>query len=523
MRTVSDELRAAAQNAIQSRPEQYVMVRNRFFGKDQINSQFEIEWARLPNVLSIDIDETVDTAAKSFTITIENKDGLFSPDYAKTKRPAGFQWRGSGDSSWFRQIYPNTEIQIHWGYDGHVVKVLTGYIDDIRIDAESQTIAINGRSKYKRAISNDIVPDPGKEYITTDPNLNMRDVVQAVLTDAGLTCTGDLVKVPFTGELYYAVVPHGKRGESYDAVVREIADSVAWTLTEDQHGNIHFHEIPEYTRDEPADVMVDDYKDIISLEYEFGDIGLAGRIYVKCGDAVNAFTSAYIEQDLLDYQRRTLEFDIPWANSPSRRRLVAKSQFTQMLQRWRRVSLTIPANPAIELWDNISVREKISTATQTYHVRGIRTTFNEQGFTQTLEMFSNIGFNQPPQSPNGSDIPTIDAAVGRGYITLRDTGLEDGDRITVWLNGNPVISFAKLIATGRPYFFDLVPGENVFIIEGISAGTQNGLNASLVLVDAAGVQSSTIPLNFDRTNVDEQTGYYRVRPRITWVVRGIQT
>ncbi|MFX8004349.1 hypothetical protein ABTK66_18380, partial [Acinetobacter baumannii] len=178
-----------------------------------------------------------------------------------------------------------------------------------------------------------IVPDPGKEYITNDPNLNMTDVVKAILADAGLTCKGELVKVPFTGELYRAVVKHGKRGETYDSAAREIADSIAWTLMEDQHGDIHFFQIPEYTRDEPADVIVDDFKDIINLEYEFGDVGLAGRIYVKCGEAVNAFTSAYIEQDLLAYQRRVLEFDIPWANSPSRRRLVAKSQFTQMLQR----------------------------------------------------------------------------------------------------------------------------------------------------------------------------------------------
>ncbi|WP_338749776.1 hypothetical protein [Bacillus sp. FJAT-52991] len=521
MRVINDDLFQSITNQFQigesRRPTQYVMVRNRFWGKTKPeHSHFDIEWARLPNVLSIDIDETTESPAKTFTIVLENKDGLFSPDYSKGKRPIGFVWRGVGDSAWFRQLYPNTELQIHLGYGDDIRKMLTGYIDNVRINAQEQTITITGRSKYKRAITNTIFPPKGREYFIERTNINIYHAVKALLETAGLEVTGSPVNVPGTNTLYETGVKLGKRGQAFDEVVREVVNSLFHTLTENSHGVIKFQQLPKYSRSDPADFIVDDYLHIKELEYEMDDTELYGRILVTCGEAKSAFTSSYIEQDILLGQRREVELDVPWANSPAKRHLAARAYITQMLYKWRRLSIAIPANPAIELWDIVGIREKISTTTQTYHLRGIRTSFSTSGFFQILEASSNIGFAPQKMPPPPSDLPMITRKAGAGYFTVSGSA---GDRVALIINGQR----SKDIKLGESVNVpaNLKVGSNVIITEGVSAGPKDGLSANLRFTDSTGVTTMVQTINYPRTEVDEPTGFYKVRPRSTWVIEGV--
>lgn len=522
MRYISDRLFQAITNQFQidshgRQPMQYVMVKNRFWRQPTPpNSDFNIEWARLPNVISIELDETVESPAKSFSITLENKDGLFAPDYAKNKRPTSFVWRGNADSSWFRQLYPNTEIQIHLGYGDDIQKVLTGYIDNVRINAEAQTITITGRSKYKKAITNTIFPPKGREFFIERKDINIYHAVKALLEDVGLEVEGAPVRVPITGEWYETGVRLGKRTQTYDEVAREVVNSLFHTLTENAHGVIRFRHLPQYSRSDPADFIVDDFLHIKELEYELDDVELYGRALVKYDKYASSFISGYIERDILLGQRREIEIEVPWANTPSKRHLAAKTHFTQMLYKWRRSSIAILANPAIELWDIVGIREKVSTATQNYHVRAIRTSFSEAGFFQILEVASNIGFSPKKTPPPPSDYPAITRKAGKGYFTVSGTV---GDRIALIINGQRIDEIKLGTSFNIPA--NLKIGTNIIIIEGISAGPKDGVSANIRFTDSAGKTTAVQTVNYLREEVDEPTGFYKVRPRSTWVIEGV--
>ncbi|MED4914300.1 hypothetical protein [Parageobacillus thermoglucosidasius] len=505
-------------------PEQHVLVRNRFFGS-QSGSAFGVEWARLPNVISVEIDETVETPAKSFTITIDNTDGLFSPDYYEGKWPQRYLFRGVAVSPWAGQLFPNTEIQIHLGYGKDLVPKLRGLIDEVTINSQNKTITLTGRSMYKKVLTTTIMPPKGKKYFLDDKNMNIGEAVKKLVEGAGVPCSAPFVTVPGSNppESYKLGVERGERLQTFDDAVRDIVDSLFFTMIEDAQGKVYLKPIPRYSQTDEPKVVVDDFLHIKELEYMLSDNDLYGTVIIKCGDKADVFHSGFITNQILRGQRREIEYEVPWANTQFKRKLAAQSYFTQMLHRWRKMSIAIPANPALELWDVISTRERISTATQRYYIRAIRTTWTPDSFFQILELSSNYGYKpEPPPPPPKSDLPPISVSESRIIINLWDFSVEDKDIVNVYLNGSKILSNFVIKNAKKQIVLDLDMGPNVVEFEGVSAGTLRTLSAKMEVTNVQGkilFPSSSLPdLEMPRTNVTEPSGYYTKRPKVKWVI-----
>jgi hypothetical protein len=530
MRNISPHLLQSIVNQFQlavidREPNQYVLVRNRFFGNSSDPGLMDVEWARLPNVISIEIDETVETPAKSFTIVVANNDGRFSPDYYAGKWPQRYLFGEVPESPWARQLFPNTEIAIHLGYGEDVIPYLRGLIDEVTISADGQTLTITGRSMYKKVLTTTIMPPKGKKYFLNDKSVNIGEAVKKLVEGAGVPCIAPFITVPGSNppESYTLGVERGERFQTFDDAVRDIVDSLFFTMVEDAQGTITLKPIPRYSQTDDPKMVIDDFLHLKELEYAISDNDLYGTIVIKCGNKADVFHSGFITNQILRGQRREIEYEVPWANTRFKRKLAAQAYFTQMLHRWRKLSIAIPANPALELWDVVSVRERISTVTWRYHIRAIRTTWTRDSFFQILELSSNYGYKpEPPPPPPKSDLPPISVSESRIIINLWDFAIVDKDIVNVYLNGSKIVGNLTIKSEKKQIVLDLDMGPNVVVFEGVSAGTVNRLTAKMEVTDLNGkilFPNSSLPdLAMNRINVTEPSGYYTKRPKVKWVI-----
>lgn len=503
-------------------PKQYVYIHNRFYGKE--NDSFLTKKGRLPGVLELSTSWENETTAGSFSITCENAEGLLTPEYSYGKVPLDEAWRGHLHSPWRGQLITNNKIEIWTGYGKDLVKELTGLIDEVVVSPDGATITIAGRSMYKLAIDNTCRPYPGHEYTLPYNTMRITDGVGRLMNFAGLAFEGKPVIDEETNELFRIAEPLGVRGETYDEVARGLVNSVFHHLREDPDGLIKQIEVPYFSEDAEPDFVVDEERHIIDLEYKIDDTSLFGTLIIESNKMYDVFSSEYITKELLLGNRRENVIDYPWANTKYKRQLAARAEFTRMLYKARTISITIPANPLLQIYDTVRVLEKYSLARWNYHIRTIENTMNASGFTQTLDLSMNTGFEKPSTpSPPATHLPNVRATTETISLGIWDSGAVDLDVVTVRLNGEVVQSNIILEESAQTLTLNLEKGRNVVEFVGVSAGRSGGLTASMYAEDANGnmLTSEALVLNMPRGNVNE-LGFYRGRkPVRSWVINRV--
>lgn len=505
-------------------PVQYVYVHNRFYKEE--GDIFGVKMGRLPGVLSIVTDWDTTSVAGTFSITCENEDGQLTPDYHRNKTDINQGLRGHYDSPWKHQLMPNTVIEIHWGYGDYTVQDMTGEIDTVSVDAENQTITITGRSMYKRAMENTITPYTNSPYILPLRTTKMVDALNRLLTYAKLNFIPMPIKDEQTGEDYAIGGAMGMRGDTYEEIITPLMDSIPFVLQEQPNGDIKLMKLPRFMQEDKALFTFDDYTHINQTEYELDDREKYGTLIVKGGEIMSFYDSTYIYRRILRGHRRELRLDVPHANTAWKRKMAAQSHFIKQLHNWRKLTIGVPANPALQTWDVVRVHERISTAQWNYHVTSINTKFDSSGFYQVLELSSNFGYAQelpPPPPPPTSDLPTYVAKDSSLSIMYADYGAPDGDIINLYLNGDKILNLHMLTEPFEETSLNLKKGDNILIIEGVSAGQSDNLTLSVNLKDKNGqlVYPDHLIVDFPRSNVDGQSGFYKgKKPRKTWIIRG---
>jgi peptidoglycan hydrolase-like protein with peptidoglycan-binding domain/biotin carboxyl carrier protein len=138
------------------------------------------------------------------------------------------------------------------------------------------------------------------------------------------------------------------------------------------------------------------------------------------GDNNRSFAS-FIDKELLlelKGEVRTAIVVVPWAKTNEQKREVARKLFFDMKRLSRTIQVSIPGNPALDLLDRIKVIDKNSATVASYHIKGIRDSFDvESGYIQILDLtwsavdqiiqIPGIVMNtEPPEEPIPSQPPT---------------------------------------------------------------------------------------------------------------------
>ncbi|MGG0666447.1 hypothetical protein ABE042_20295 [Viridibacillus arvi] len=523
-------------------PAEYVNIKRPITAEN-----FFVSQGKLPNIISIEIDEDIETTAKSFTIVCSNEDGQLSPDYKEGKfgeRRLNYQIPLS--SPWRNVLVPDTELEISLGYGDNLLKMLIGSIDEVSISADGRTITINGRSNYKKAQVNTCMPK-SKKYLIDDVDMNVGVAIKKFLDHVNIP--NDIepnIKEPFTGMSYKVGEKMGIRGEYPHDHVGNMAFTTYYALIESSNGKVKTKKLPDFKKLGKAVVTFDDYIDLTEADYSMDNNEVFDTITVvsksKEYEIVNGkrkkvtrtiknrFTSAKIRSDILQGKRRELIVESSWANTPKKQFNTAKALFTKMVMGWKRLSIGVPAYLPLELLDVVSVRERITQVTKRMYVRGIRTSYSGTGLTQVIELADNTRFDLdivlPPTPP--SDMPEFSTTESRLIINIFDFKIEDGDRMNIYLNGRKIVNNLFVRNKGTDIKIDLEKGANVIKFVGISAGKLQKLTASFKVAGGSGniiYPAGKLPsLNMPRENIaSESTGRYITskRPVRNWVIHRV--
>lgn len=495
------------------RPSEFVMVK-----KPPDAENFLIPEARLPNVLSIEIDSDIESTAKTFTIVCSNEDGILSPDYREGKYESRrLNYELPFKSPWQNVLLPETEIVIHLGYEPNYLKMLTGSIDEVNISADGRTITITGRSVYKRAMANTIVPESGKSYLIDDKKMNVGLAIKKLLDNVKVPNVIDTsIQEPGTKEPYLVGTRMGVRREYPHDLIGSMVDSTFHALTEDAHGTVRLRTMPNFTRKGKAVYTFDDYIDLKEADFTIDNSEMFNSILIKCGNKANRFKSTQIKEKILRGQHREAEVELPWADTKAKRMYAAKALFNQMAMRWRKMTIGVPAYLPLELLDVVLVRERISQVNWSMHVRGIKTIYTSQGLFQLLELADNTGFKvdkppiPPPKPP--SDLPEFSTDEASVTIEVWDFSREDGDRLNIYFNGDKIKSSVYIRKEPFELKLDLKMGINTIKFVGVSAGKLRTLSARFKVTGKSGnvifAPGSLPDLEMPRENIVNDFGYY---------------
>lgn len=504
-------------------PKQYVYVHNRFYGKK--GDEFLVEKGRLPGVISLSTDWEVDSTAGSFTIVCDNTEGMLTPEYSYGKVPLDQAWRGHLFSPWRGQLVMNNKLEIWFGYGKDIVRDMTGIIDEVVVNSQEETITISGRSMYKLAIDNTCRPYPGHEYTLPFNTMRITDGIGRLMNYAGLRFEGKPIIDEETNELFRVGEPMGVRGETYDEVASALVNSIFYHLREEPDGLIKQIEVPYFSQETNPVFVIDEERHIISLEYSNDDTSLYGTVIIESNKIQDAFSSKFIAEELLLGNRRETIISYPWANTKYKRQLAARAEFTRMLYKARTIDVTMLANPLLQIYDTIRVLEKISLAQWNYHIRSIATDMSANGFTQTLGLTVNTGFEKPgAPPPPQTHLPNVQASTESVMLGIWDNGAVDLDVVTIRLNGENVSSNLILKESAETINLRLKKGRNIVEFIGVSAGRSGNLTASMYVEDANGnlLTPKELILDMPRgTNVGEYGFYRGKKPVRRWVINRV--
>ncbi|WLR50027.1 hypothetical protein LC040_12110 [Bacillus tianshenii] len=349
------------------------------------------EQMRLDRVMSIDVDQRWDTPAGEFRIVADNQDGWLSPDYAEWKiddlsrmdrgQPSHNPW----SDAWPGVIWPNTKVEIWLGYgtENDLLKQITGLVDTVAMNAEMQTITITGRTMYKKVL----VETPnitGESYKYT--NTTARDILIDIHSRIGLSISASPILIHGTNSIYDVKEFEIKRGRTWDSYVSDLILSTYTRIHSNSDGVTIVEPVPQYSQSSQADHVLDETINLQSLSYRIDDIDIFSNVLVKSENGMNAYVNSFFRDHVMNGQFREEVLDIPWADTEAKRQMAAAAFFRRMRQKFRSISVASVGHPGIELYDLCRVKEIVSTASAKYVVKGIRTSYSEQGYFDFLEL-----------------------------------------------------------------------------------------------------------------------------------------
>lgn len=516
---LNDRISFGSQISGNDSPSVVVYIRQRYWDNRNVWSGDGLidpkqEWYQMTDKAStLDIQESVDSFSSSFTVTMANEQGLISPDNYAGK----FTIDTEEKFTFAKQLLSDNQVRIFLGYGDTLIPYIHGYVGDVKISADQTTLELSCMTSYKRIIHQTI-----EEKTLRVPDGNLYNVLKFLFDKAGVTLHGEKVYVPGSDEEWIVKGLKGERGQSYDELIRDLVDTTFHYIKANADGSCTLMKIPTFKKDDPPDVIFDEGVNLTNLDYTITDQDVNCTVSVKCGNTTTRFTNTFLKNEVLLGRLNEEMIEVAWADTYLKRREVAIANHIQNLHKYRTLNAGIIADPRLELWDKVGIREHITGQTEVWHIKGIQTMFDAgSGFTMVLDLAVNYGNETMPPS----DISPIQVSVDTIRLRIWDWYVEDGDICNIYCNDKLVAKNYKLLNKATDVDIKLELGNNVLVFEAVNAGFANRFTGRLEVLDTSNnvlfPVGSMPDLTFLRTNVD-RNGNYRKRPSKTWVVARVE-
>lgn len=198
----------------------------------------------------------------------------------------------------------------------------------------------------------------------------------------------DILVAEYTGGSDPYVVPEFRAevGQTLWDEIMRLAESLDYWVRAGPDGIIYAGLFPEPGPSDPPRWQLAEYRDLTDASYTLDGSYVRNKIWVTSDAGASVFWNRYLLETVSRGRVRVAYVDVPWATTHPRREIVAKHLFRQMLRRFRTVQVVTPGNPRFELGDLVRLRERVTTAAERYQIVGIRTSFGQDGYVDTLDL-----------------------------------------------------------------------------------------------------------------------------------------
>lgn len=391
----------------------------------------------LDNVQAVDIDDQFELVASQAKITITNPNGFYSPDYSPYLFPDLHKqspWSYLMNGMHVGVLNENTPVRVYMGYGLNMVRIFTGLID--RVDMTGDAIlTITCRNMYKRMLEKVLLqdkqyPEIGDADVSTKRPWVKSAVVQDLINEAGMygwrasfddryypdavveetylievnQKTGKYIRaIPDKQQEFELVdieatpTPHGWMnpfvevlGKKFEAYKYKVADAISEVIQDtgfrsycDRYGTYRLEAVDMF-KPVVADFSEDD--NLISISKSI-DMSRA-RSHLVIVDSAGKREDFLDKEILMELKGevRTAVVEVPWATSFAMKEQVAKRMFFDMKRICRTLQVSIPMNPALDILDRVTVRNRHTTTRSVYTIKGIRTTYSDNGALQVIDL-----------------------------------------------------------------------------------------------------------------------------------------
>lgn len=403
----------------------------------------------LDNVISIEVNQSLDQECSGASVTITNEYGYYSPDYnpfyfpeLNMRSPFSY-WAGD---YLIGILSTNTPIRIYLGYGHHLLRVFTGLIDKTDVSGESKTLTITARDMYKKVVDKVLEVDKSYPEVSLGDdfeNINLEGiekvawlksaVVHDLVAHAGLfgwRVTEEDLRYPDavieesyliqvnqkTGTVVKAVP--GEEGKFDNVPIESYPTPQGWKNPYTEAYGRHFKQytmrvgecINEVLKDTHYRAYCDRYGTFRLEPIEFNkpvvdkfthrenlmtisksiDFSRA-RSHIIIQDLEGNVMSFVDKEILMELKGeiRTAVLELPWADtSVEGKRQVAERLFLDMKRVARSLTVAIPGNPALDLLDRVEIEDRNTATFSIYTIKGIRDLYDSNsGYTQMIDLF----------------------------------------------------------------------------------------------------------------------------------------
>lgn len=332
-----------------------------------------------PEHISIEMDRRWNMSVDELSLTINNINGEFSPDYSSKKEYTGVKELAP---SGFRDILiPFNRLRVDLGYNNNTVRSFTGHIQEVDINDNDSTITVVAKNELRKLLK-PIDPVDTRSLIYEDKKA--LEIIEDLCKRAGVTRLNfELDEIKHYD--YGINKAEFEIGMFYKDAIDTILESMGHRIYADRYGAIHIVKIEMYTQNDIQHWNFDDYIDLTEGKYRMEGSVVRNRIIVQGKDD----WKAYEDEFLIGYcndEKITMSAEAPWADTDDKKKHVANNYFMQMRRKLRRVTVATVGNPAMDVGDLVTLKMLTSTANAKYMVMGIKTSYTESGFFDVVDL-----------------------------------------------------------------------------------------------------------------------------------------
>ena len=331
------------------------------------------------DINSIDIDRRLNMSVDELSISINNVNGVYSPDYSFNKKFDGVD--RLYPSGYTEAILPYNKVELDLGYGSELVRIFTGQIQEVDIQEKFPAINITSKNELRKLLK---PIDPIWSRRLVYENESAVEIILDLCTRAGIeNVTVDMEEID--GYDYGIDRAVFELGTTFKDALDTILETMGHRVYADRLGVIRIEKLDLYTKKDVEHWVFNDYVDLSQGSYKFDASIIRNRIIVQGKNTWKAYEDPYL-LEMANNERISMGIEVPWAETEEQKRMVADNYFIQMRRKLRRITIATIGNPTMDTGDLARIKLLTAAANDKYMITGIRSSYSPSGYIDIVDL-----------------------------------------------------------------------------------------------------------------------------------------